>query len=403
MSLTKEALPTALATILGLPFKLTSDGVLTLTNNILLSVQYRPYNLPQAALLMKALVDSGDDHMPELKRSLLKIPARIIEEKWRLALIHEVYCLGVYTDDEIFEMIRNAMAKFPILPNRPFWKNNHRLHFIFFVWFAPVIEKNDPVLSQRLFDMIGQSVSKRELSASYGLFVRSFQALKANDWEQYSVLTRNFYSRDSIAGILREDDVAKLQDLAERPGFEIDARIEPSVFEYASFLLRQPTLVQFCALHASIKCFNFLVASGANLTLRDAGKRFLLHFAITGGNREITRKATEVLNDFVVATRVSAEFHRFELFKIFLATEATDLKANDIENGSIFHGIAAANHIRMILFCIEQGCDVNLKDGDGWTPLNCAIDFCALESVLVLTSHVAIDVNAQDDYSVSLC
>jgi hypothetical protein len=51
MSLTKEALPTALATILGLPFKLTSEGVLTLTNNILLSVQYRPYNLPQAARL----------------------------------------------------------------------------------------------------------------------------------------------------------------------------------------------------------------------------------------------------------------------------------------------------------------------------------------------------------------
>jgi hypothetical protein len=64
MSLTTEALPAALATILGLPFRLTSEGVLTLTNNILLSVQYRPYSLPQAALLTKSLVESGDAHPP---------------------------------------------------------------------------------------------------------------------------------------------------------------------------------------------------------------------------------------------------------------------------------------------------------------------------------------------------
>jgi hypothetical protein len=164
MSLTIDALPTALATILRLPFKLTSDGVLALTNNILLSVQYHPYNLPQAALLIKALVESGEDHLAELKRFLLKIPARIVEEKWRLALIHEVYCLAVDTDDEIFGMIRNAMEKFPILLNRPFWKNNHRIHFIFFVWFAPVIEQKDQAMSQRLFEIIGQSVSKKKLS-----------------------------------------------------------------------------------------------------------------------------------------------------------------------------------------------------------------------------------------------
>jgi ankyrin repeat protein len=107
------------------------------------------------------------------------------------------------------------------------------------------------------------------------------------------------------------------------------------------------------------------VNKGANLKLKDAGKRILLHFAIAGGHPDIISTATNAINDFVVATRVSAEFHRFELFRLFLTTKHTDLKANDIENGSIFHGIAAANHVRMILFCIEQGCDVNLKDGDG--------------------------------------
>jgi ankyrin repeat protein len=249
--------------------------------------------------------------------------------------------------------------------------------------------------------MIKASLARKELAASFVSYCEILESLRANGWGDYVARARSIYPPDCLAQILRRDDLDRFEAIANAPGFQVDSRIETSIFEYASFLLRGPTLVQFCALSGAIRCFNFLVAQGANLTLRDSGKRILLHFAIAGGHPDIIHKATEVIDDFVVATRVSAEFHRFELFRTFLTTKDVDLKANDIENGSIFHGIAAANHIRMILFCIEQGCNVNLKDADGWSPLNCAIDFCALEAVLVLTSHVDIDVNGQDEYGIT--
>jgi hypothetical protein len=367
MALTDDSIPSAIEQILSLPFRNSHEGVLTLTNNLLLAIQYRPYHLFSIARLAKSLCDlsAPDNHFGELKQLMLRIPAKIIDEKWRLALIREELALGLYTDDEIFAMITCFLERFPILPNKPFWKNHHRQHIVFLVWFGDLIERKSPDLFATLYGMMATSVSKRELSPSFTAFHREFEDLRANDWEKYKVVTRNVYPLDSLATVLRVDDVDRLTAIADSPGFQIDARIESSVFEYASFLLRQPTLVQFCALYASVRCFDYLVSRGANLTLKDAGKRILLHFAIAGGDQHIINIAASAVNDFVVATRVSAEFHRFELFREFLTTKKTDLKANDIENGSIFHGIAAANHVRMILFCIEQGCDVNLKDGDG--------------------------------------
>jgi hypothetical protein len=402
MRLTEPLVPATIETILSLPFKNSSEGVLTLTNNFLLTVQYRPYSLRLVASIIKTLVglSSPDNHFSEIKYCLLKIPPRVVDEKWRLALVHETLFIGVFNEDEVYDGILKFMHKHPILPNRPFWKNNHRHHFIFFVWFAPLISRKDPALFESLWEMIKSSLARKELAPSFTSFCENFESLRANNWADYATRARGVYPSGCLAEILRSDDLAQFRAIAESATFAVDSRIETSIFEYASFLLRGPTLVQFCALSGSINCFNYLVSKGANLTLRDSGKRILLHFAIAGGHPDIIHKATEVIDDFVVATRVSAEFHRFELFRTFLTTKDVDLKANDIENGSIFHGIAAANHIRMILFCIEQGCNVNLKDADGWSPLNCAIDFCALEAVLVLTSHVDIDVNGQDEYGV---
>jgi ankyrin repeat protein len=403
MALEDSTFDSALDLVTSLPFKLSSEGVMILTNNLLLAVQYRPFRLSLIARLTKTMIDiSGEeDHLDEIRVFLKKIPPRIVDEKWRLALIHELLCLEVFNDDEVFSMITEFFHRFPILQNRPFWKNNTRQQFLFFVWFAPVLERKDPSLFESLLRRLSEDHKDHNLGETYTKYLAEFDQLRANNWSGYLYFVRNVHPPDSLAAILRADNLEKLLELSASPEFNVNRRINSSPFEYATFLMRQPTLLQFCALCDSINCFRFLVSKGADLTLTDATKRILLHFAIAGGNREIIDVAVKAVNDFAVATRVSAEYHRFELFRMFLASKKVNLKANDIENGSIFHGIAAANHIRMILFCIEQGCDVNLKDADGWTPLNCAIDYCALESVMVLSSHFGININAQDDYGIS--
>lgn len=367
MSITDESFSSAVELIMGLPFIHRADGVRTLTNNLLLGVKYRPFHLSIMARLFGALVERAgpDNCLIELKHFLLLIPVKVIDERWRLAMIHECWCIGVLSDQEVFDAILAFFKLFPLLPNKPYWRNNSRQHFAIFIWFAPLLEKMDRAMFDEIWERMKMYHGKKELSSNYNDYIATFESMRENDWKEYRYLTRYTYPLGSLASILRNDQLDKLKELAEQPNFDVNQRIESNLFESTSFLLRRPTLAQFCAIYGSVNCFNYLVEKGADLALMDCMKRILLHFAIAGGHPDIVKVATETVHDFVVATRVSAEFHRFELFKWFLTTKKTDLKANDIENGSIFHGIAAANHIRMILFCIEEGCDINLKDADG--------------------------------------
>lgn len=367
MSITEESIPEVVAFVGTLPFIKSFEGVRTLTNNLLLSVQYRPFNLFVVAKLTKALfgLAASDNFLADLKTFLLDFPKKAPEERWRVALVLEAHYIDMFTEEELFDAMQRALARFPIIQNRPFWNNNTRLHLYFFVEFAPIVEKKDPAMFVDFVERIKMHQERGELTANWKAYLQHFDEMKANDWELYRHLTRHGHPDGTLPAILKADDLDKLKEIAESSEFNPNMRIDASLFESAQFLLRMPTLAQFCALNASIKCFRFLVERGANLREIDRMKRTILHFAIAGGHSEIIDAAMEVSGDFVVATRVSAEFHRFDLFRSFLATKRCDLKANDIENGSIFHGIAAANHVRMILFCIEEGCDINLKDADG--------------------------------------
>ncbi|OHS97167.1 hypothetical protein TRFO_36698 [Tritrichomonas foetus] len=404
MSITPSTVDTSFQVIMNLPFINSYDGVKNIANSILLAAQYRPFSLKSLAELARKLHDqiSSENKLGNLNSVFLDIPVKILDEKWKVAFLREAYVQGLFTDDEVFEAILKYLKNTPIDKKKPFWKNNSRQHFLFFIWFAPLFEKKDKELFQSTFDHLKLCLEQHQLTSNYDSFVNNFDSLKENNWEDYNKLLNNFYGDGSVADVIKNDNLEVLKEIFNRnTNFQVDSRIESSIFEYTIMLSRKPTLAMFAAFSGSEKCFNYLVEKGADIKARDFGKRTMLNFAIAGGNNNIIKKVVEYINDFVIATRISAEYHRFELFRYFLATKHADLKANDIENGSIFHGIAAANHIKMILFCLGQGCNVNLKDGDGWTPLNCAIDFRALEAVKVLANINTIDLNMQDDYGIA--
>lgn len=402
MNINSANIEQCLTTVLNLPFIQTKLGVKNIANNILLTAQYRPFSIPNLATLSLRLKESSNDQSNQLSiltKFFLNIPVKILEEKWKVAFLYEAHKQGLFSDEELFQSIKRFLDSNPILQNKPSWKNNSRQHFLFFIWFAPLISKMDSDLFTRTKNFLIESHQKDSTLSNYDDYIQKFDQLMANNWHDYYIMVDTRYSSDSIADCILRDDVdglktkllsivhnhkqkrqglqfiqveAPIQKVtceltAEEKKFreEIDTRIECSLFEYTQILTRKPTLCQFSAFCGSEKCFNFLLEHGANLKLLDCGKRNSLHFAIAGGNVNIIEKVASEISDFVGATRISAEFHRFELFIKFLTQHNTNLKANDIENGSIFHGIAAANHIKMILFCLQQGCNVNLKDGDG--------------------------------------
>lgn len=404
MSILPSTIQKSFDIIMELPLISTLEGVKNIANNILLAAQYRPFSISSLAKLsveLKKAGQSNDNKLAELNSIFLIIPVKILDEKWKVVFLYEGHKQGLFTDEELFSAIKKYFDDYPILKAKPFWKNNCRQHYLFFQWFAPLFEKMDKQLYDETKDSFFECYNNHHLTANYDDFMMNFEQLRANDWHDYKQLLSNHYIDGSIADIIKKDNVEELHKIllkmsskektqTHRIQFQqqkqedtnsendqnlspeearlrniIDFRIESTMFEFVIMLTRKPTLAHFAAFCGSEKCFNFLIEHGANLKLNDYGKRNSLHFAIAGGNTNIIRSVENVVRDFKGATRIAAEYHRFDLFKILLDASHANLKANDIENGSIFHGIAAANHIKMILFCLEQGCDCNLKDGDG--------------------------------------
>lgn len=406
MSIEPSTIQKSFQIIFNLPLIRSYQGVKNIANNILLAAQYRPFSLESLAELSIKLNNAGkesdDNKLNELNSVFLTIPVKILDEKWKVAFLYVAHNKGLFSDDELFTAIKKYFNENPILKNKPFWKNNCRQHFLFFQWFAPLFEKMDIQLYEETKNSFFECYSKRNLASNYDNYMLNFEQLRENNWQKYKELLNNHYENGSIADIIKKDKVDEMHQMLLQMGsnsnkksqhiqFEqrqkpddsdkksdvevspeeaqlktiIDSRIECTMFEFVTMLSRKPTLAHFAAFCGSEKCFDFLLKHGANLELNDYGKRNSLHFAIAGGNMNIIQKVESVVKDYKGATRIAAEYHRFELFKMFLDTSHANLKANNIENGSIFHGIAAANHIKMILFCLEQGCDCNLKDGDG--------------------------------------
>lgn len=407
MSINPSTIQDSLNTILKLPLIRTLEGVKNIANNILLASQYRPFSISSLAKLSIELKKSGnssDNQLENLNSIFLIIPAKILDEKWKVVFLYEGHKQGLFTDEELFGAIKKFFTDYPILKSKPFWKNNCRQHYLFFQWFAPLFEKMDHQLFEETKTSFFECYNDHHLTSNYENYMTNFDQLRENDWKEYKKMLNNHYIDGSICDVIKNDNVEDLHKILLKMSSTekkqtnhihflqhqkkddnknlnsndqnlspeeiqlrsiIDWRIESTMFEFVTMLTRKPTLAHFAAFCGSEKCFNFLCEHGANLQLNDYGKRNSLHFAIAGGNNNIIHKVEAVVRDFKGATRIAAEYHRFELFKVLLDASHANLKANDIENGSIFHGIAAANHIKMILFCLEQGCDCNLKDGDG--------------------------------------
>ncbi|CAG2105458.1 unnamed protein product [Medioppia subpectinata] len=62
--------------------------------------------------------------------------------------------------------------------------------------------------------------------------------------------------------------------------------------------------------------------------------------------------------------------------------------AND-EGITALHNAICAGHLDIVVYLVENGCDVNAQDSDGWTPLHCAASCNNLSMVKFLVESGA--------------
>lgn len=178
--------------------------------------------------------------------------------------------------------------------------------------------------------------------------------------------------------------------------FNVNQRIHPSVFEKNEFLRHWPTLVQFAAFHGAARCLTELINRGADLSLTDYSGKKIAMFAIANGNLDIIEYLEYHNIDFSGTLQVAALFNKQDAFLRLVQTERFKLNDIDPEFGSVLHQAAAANNIRTMIYCIERGIDVNIRDNKDATPLYNAVENRQLDATLFLSDHKQIDPNAKN-------
>lgn len=70
--------------------------------------------------------------------------------------------------------------------------------------------------------------------------------------------------------------------------------------------------------------------------------------------------------------------------------QVPDLSASHDECVTALHNAVVAGHYEVAKYLIEAGCDINVQDSDGWTPLHCAASCNSLPLVKLLIENGAL-------------
>jgi ankyrin repeat protein len=273
---------------------------------------------------------------------------------------------------------------------------------LMFCFFAPWIRNE----SSDLFDFLTSELDQvHEVQGSLAnrLFIDFRQRLseyQANDWALLHFEVNNRFPKDSLASILKNDDLEALSDVIRSGNVKTDQRIFPALFVQCPAVQNSPTLLQFCAFFGSVRCFDFLLERNANLQKRD--KSFpslsLAQFAVAGGHSQIIEKL-KPSSDFKECIHIAARFHRTEYFDWLLSIR-NDITAKSPDFGTVMHQCAVSNNITGLSICFSDGALIDEHDEIGRTPLYFAAMYGSFDIAKVLISQPDIDINAQD---VSIC
>lgn len=187
--------------------------------------------------------------------------------------------------------------------------------------------------------------------------------------------------------ILKKDDVDAL-NMSLCPNYNYDLIIEPDIFEECRIIQYRPTLISCAAFFGSIKCFKYLLLNHASLSRRDERKKSIATFAVSGGNVEIIRILEQEKIDFDDTIKDSVIFYHFDIFEWIRVTKFTE----DLDSYNITQMCAYSGNIKILIHCINSGCNVN-RFFLGQTPILKAAEKGKSDVIKILLSLPEINPN----------
>ncbi|KAK8860503.1 hypothetical protein M9Y10_012168 [Tritrichomonas musculus] len=144
------------------------------------------------------------------------------------------------------------------------------------------------------------------------------QFLKENEFPSFDAFLEfrdKWINKDSISIVIREDNPDKLRDLISKNNISYDYKIPYSYFEDRLCFFKKkdmPNIIDYSALHGSIKIFKYLLMNDAKITDKT------MEFAVYGGSYEIIHILENHKCSYSRALEASIRVHNNELYDYFI-------------------------------------------------------------------------------------
>lgn len=284
------------------------EGVKKLAEEIVITTRIRRNSIPIMTALTKKLLTNN--HFSELRDFLL---TRIFIESTYLFLL-SLLNDGVFTKKEISEKIIS----------------NKRYDFaLFFSKEIDIPDKNG-----------------WHLPIKFRSIQENIENLKENNWFLFDQLRNLGWENDSIGAIIKLDDVDALTELSSRHNFFIGGFVEASPFEPMN-VPRVTTYISLAAFFGSVKCFKFLLLSGAKLTEN------VMNCAVAGGCFEIVRIISQ--HNIKGGIEAAIEFRRNDMINWIRKSQTI----SDISESACLDW---KNTLAALYFSIENGTTKKLTE-----------------------------------------
>ena len=283
---------------------------------------------------------------------------------------------------------------------------------LLFSLFCPELEINSPETYTKMKEKYEIEVQQKTFEGEYSdLFEDVDSTLRANSWSLQKRLCRHKGKFKSLSWYIRRDEWQQVKNIVTKPGFSKLEPLKLSIFEppvlkSTSLLASEisvrktlPTPLEYSAFYGAEKTFEFLLLShgGSHLSYRAKSNK-IWEYACSACTSQISKKIIDLLKQKKFSTKsaihASIFYHRSDMFDYLLTTESIDVTVVDPIFGSMLHSASSTSNINVLLYCIENGFDVNTPDDEGRTCLHIACEFCNHTVCKILLECKGIDVNA---------
>lgn len=379
--------------IMGTNFINSDEGVCILLRNIIFSIYVRPHGLTPMVLLYLSIDSkaSDDNHLGKLEEYLFDFDNAYSNSKTSMVLIYHLYLRKKFSEEYIYKVCKRSIEKRSC---------DHRLVILMYSYFGPLLDKKFPQLFSEYKELINKITAMHETCAKYTFFSnfisnwRSFSFYSENDWEYQLECAEYGHPIGSLKHFLKYDQVDELyyqdSNLATLVNYGHD-----EFYEWHDQLEGCQSYLQFAAFYGSYHCFLALLrARGICEMGRISDDGILMKMAIYGGNRDIIKLCESLIANSKKAPHYCVMAHRNNMLSYYLLSRSNEARfiCDDYVKESLLHSSTISNNLEAVLYCLNNGQDINKQTNLGETPLHYAAENYAFDVLEFLFSYKKIRV-----------